>query len=78
MYADPPTTLRYSESGDSWFQNLQPHHSDEIKMLPLQSELSFHYIPKNETLSGLSGSYVRDNLRAGRLHEIIRKNRATF
>ena len=54
-----------TESGDLWFQTLQQHHTLDLKMSHLKSDPSFHFIKSGNTLSGISGTYVDDLLRAG-------------
>lgn len=54
-----------SESGDFWFNTLDKHHIEELGMRTLRSDPALYVLRKEGEVTGLSGAYVDDMIRAG-------------
>lgn len=56
------------ESGDLWHKTLDGHHKDDMGMSPMRADPAVYVIMRDVLLSGLSGTYVDDMIRAGDEH----------
>lgn len=53
------------DSGDLWHKTLDDHHRRDLGMTPFRSDPALYRLMANGLLTGLSGGYVDDLLRAG-------------
>ena len=53
------------ESGDLWHATLDKHHRQDLGMTPLDTDPALYYLVMDNSLAGLSGSYVDDIIRCG-------------
>lgn len=68
------------ESGDFWHDTLDKQHRDDLGMRPFRSDPALYILMINGLLTGLSGGYVEDFLRAGNseFRQVAKKTRQRF
>ena len=68
------------DAGDLWASTMDKHHRYDLSMTPLRSESALYTLHQDDSLIGISGSYVDDLLRAGtpEFHSACRKTHEVF
>ncbi len=56
---------RLCDTSDLWHHTLHNHLTDELRMIPTNSDPSSYFSFRNGELVELNGSYVEDHIRAG-------------
>lgn len=68
------------DSGDLWHKTLDKHHRCDLEMTPFRSDPALYRIMTDGVLTGLSGGYVDDLLRAGtsKFRELAQRTNQRF